>query len=94
MVMGMSASEVFGAQQGREHVDRHADGGGDVDDGEDHRSDPPEQDGEDGEQGEHRHPNRDIDKVHRTAPDSGAVPISRLPIKVRRLGLGAAIKER
>jgi hypothetical protein len=36
MFMEMSASEVFGAQQGREHVEGHGHGGGDVDDSEDH----------------------------------------------------------
>jgi hypothetical protein len=68
MVIEVSASEVFGTQQGREHVDGHGHRGGDVDDGEDHRSDAPEQDGETGEQGEHRRSERDIDEVHELAP--------------------------
>jgi hypothetical protein len=62
--MGLSASEVFGTQQGREHVDAHASGGGDVDDGENHGSDPPEQDGVDAEQGEQGQAGRDIEEVH------------------------------
>jgi hypothetical protein len=64
MVIEGVRSEVFGAQQRGEHVDGHGHRGGDVDDGEDHRSDPPEQDGKGGEQGEHRRPERDIDEVH------------------------------
>jgi hypothetical protein len=87
-------SEVFGAQQGREHVDRHRDRGRDVDDGENHGSDPPEQDGEAGEQREHRRAECEIDEVHGLAPDSGAAQISRLSIKVRRLRPVRAIKDR
>jgi hypothetical protein len=64
MVIEGVRSEVFGAQQGGEHVDGHGDCGGDVDDGEDHRSDPPQQDSKACEQGEHRRPERDIDEVH------------------------------
>jgi hypothetical protein len=64
VIEGVSASEVFGAQQGREHVDRHGDGGGDVDDGDDHGSDPPEQGGEDREESKHRRAERDVDEVH------------------------------
>jgi hypothetical protein len=94
MVMRVSGSEVFGAQQGREHVERHGDRGGDVDDGEDHRSDAPQQDGEDGEQGEHRRPERDIDEVHGLAPNSGATLVSRVAIKMRRAKKRPTIKKR
>jgi hypothetical protein len=65
MFMDIVRSEVFGAQQGREHVDRHADGGGDVEDGDDHGSHAPEQDGVDGEQREHRRACRDKDEIHK-----------------------------
>jgi hypothetical protein len=94
MVMRVSASEVFGAQQGREHVERHADGGGYVDDGEDHRSDAPQQDGEAGEQGEHRRSERDIDEVHEVGSNSGAAHVSRIAIKGLRLTAGLAVNKR
>jgi hypothetical protein len=74
MFMEMSASEVFGAQQGREHVERHTGGGDDVDYSEDHGSDSPEQDGVDAEQREQSHAGHDIDKVH------GSAPILELPM--------------
>jgi hypothetical protein len=64
MVIEGVRSEVFGAQQRGEHVDGHGHRGGDVDDGEDHRSDPPQQDSKACEQSEHRRPERDIDEVH------------------------------
>jgi hypothetical protein len=56
MFIRLSGSEVFGAQQGREHVEGHGHRGGDVDDGDDHGSDAPQKDSVDGEQGEHRRP--------------------------------------
>jgi hypothetical protein len=74
MFMEMSASKVFGAQQGREHVERHTGGGDDVDDGKDHGSDSPEQDGVDAEQREQSHAGHDVDKVH------GSAPILELPM--------------
>jgi hypothetical protein len=46
-------SEVFGAQQGDQHVDRHARGRGDVEDSDEHASNPPKQQGVDREEREH-----------------------------------------
>ncbi len=64
MFMKIVRSEVFGAQQGDQHVDRHAYGGGDVEGGDDHDSDAPEQNGEHRKQREHARAHADVDEIH------------------------------
>jgi hypothetical protein len=65
MFMKTVRSEIFGAQQRHEHVERHRDGGGDVEAGDEHGSDAPQEDGVEGEQGEQARANGDEDDVHR-----------------------------
>jgi hypothetical protein len=57
-------SEVFGAQQGDEHVDRHSGGRGDVENGDKHSLHPPQEDGVDRKQREHGRADGDEDEIH------------------------------
>jgi hypothetical protein len=94
MFIGASGSKVFRPQQGDQHVDGHSDRRGDVEDGDQHRSDPAKQDGVDGEQPEHGGAERDKDEIHEDkAPVSGADHIRRRRIKFRRLCASSAINE-
>jgi hypothetical protein len=93
MFMTGACSEVFGAQQRHQHVDRHGRGSGDVEDGDKHGLDPPQQDGIDREQREHGRADGNENEIHWKAPISGAAHLSHYRIKVRRLLPAARINE-
>jgi hypothetical protein len=92
MFMEIVRSEVFGAQQRNEHVDRHARGRGDVKDGDKHGLHAPQQDGIDRKQREHDRAGGDEDEIHGIGSDfwsrsfillahQGSAPMSGRPHK-------------
>jgi hypothetical protein len=78
-------SEFVGAQQRRDHVDRHAQRGGGVDQTHDHGSDPAQKGGVGGEQAEYDQTAGDVEDIghgsspveDETAPGRGGFRLSR-----------------